>query len=240
MTLVFYGKQIQVNNSKNVIVLILVVMGLSSCGREKLTPIYQPMTVNELKNDKPINFSYQTDETQIDEYAKNAGKFPLLGKLFKTIAVVLANSTISNSKGHELDLDAVDIDLSSLSEIDFSLMQDIHFNSLLVTVRNAKKRDSLKFIYKLEIFMRLDVPVEGLEVGQNGYTKIVYFDSSTDSLGCDGQCINFNIANIDWKKLLQTNKIVHLWPRLIINSVPESTMKLVGSIDFSVKFNVGF
>ena len=215
-------------------------MGLSSCGREKLTPIYQPMTINELRNDKPINFSYQIDETQIDEYAKNAGKFPLFGILFKAIAVVLANSTISNSKGHELDLDSVDIDLSSLSEIDFNLIQNIHFNSLLVSVRNAKKRDSLKFIYKLELFAKLDVPVEGMEVSKNGYTKIVYYDSSTDSLGCDGQCINFNIADIDWKKLLQTNKIVHLQPKLVINSVPESTMKLAGSIDFSVKFNVGF
>ena len=198
------------------------------------------MTINELRNDKPINFSYQIDETQIDEYAKNAGKFPLFGILFKAIAVVLANSTISNSKGHELDLDSVDIDLSSLSEIDFNLIQNIHFNSLLVSVRNAKKRDSLKFIYKLELFAKLDVPVEGMEVSKNGYTKIVYYDSSTDSLGCDGQCINFNIADIDWKKLLQTNKIVHLQPKLVINSVPESTMKLAGSIDFSVKFNVGF
>ena len=215
-------------------------MGLSSCGREKLTPIYRPMTINELKNDKPIDLSYQIDETQIDEYAKNAGKFPLFGKLFKAIAVVLANSTIPNTDGHELDLDEVDIDLSSLSEIDFSLIENIHFNSLLLTVRNAKKRDSLKFIYKLELYVKLDVPVEGMEVSKNGYTKIIYYDSTKDSLGCDGQCINFKIADINWKKLLQTNKLVHLQPKLLINSVPESTMKLAGSIDFSVKFNLGF
>ncbi len=88
--------------------------------------------------------------------------------------------------------------------------------------------------------MKLDVPVEGMEVSKNGYTKIIYYDSVKDSLGCDGQCINFKIADINWKKSLQTNKLVHLRPKLFINSVPESTMKLAGSIDFSVKFNLGF
>ena len=90
-------------------------MGFSSCGREKLTPIYHEVTINQLQNDKPINFSYKIDDTQIDEYAKNAGKFPLFGKLFKAIAVVLANTSISNSKGHELQLDGADVDLSGIS-----------------------------------------------------------------------------------------------------------------------------
>ena len=77
----------------------LVVMVLFSCGRERLTPLYRPITINELKNDKPVNFSYQIDETQIDEYAKNAAKFPLFGKLFQAIARVVANTTISSQGG---------------------------------------------------------------------------------------------------------------------------------------------
>lgn len=221
-------------------VLALVVMALSSCGREKLTPIYQPVTINQLKNDKPINFSYQIDETQIDEYAKNAGKFPLFGKLFQAIAVVLANTSISNKGGHELKLPGVDVDLSTLSGIDFDLIDFINFNSLIVSVRNAKSRDSLTFINKLEIYAKLDAPLEGLVVDAEGYTKLVYFDSSVDKLQCDGSCIKLNITNLDWKKLLQTNKLVHLQPKLVINSVPLSTMKLAGAVDFSVKFNLGF
>jgi hypothetical protein len=221
-------------------VLALVVMALSSCGREKLTPIYQAVTINQLKNDQPINFSYQIDDTQIDEYAKNAGKFPLFGKLFQAIAVVLANTSISNSGGHDLELAPVDVDLSTLSAIDFDLIQFINFDSLMVSVRNAKSRDSLAFINTLEIHVKLDNPIEGLPVDANGYSKIVYYDSSKNSLECDGRCIKLNIAPVDWKKLLQTNKLVHLQPKLVINSVPLSSMKLAGSIDFSVKFNLGF
>lgn len=221
-------------------ILALVVMALSSCGRERLTPIYQAVTINQLKNDKPISFSYQIDDTQIDEYAKNAGKFPLFGKLFQAIAVVLANTSISNSGGHDLQLAEVDVDLSTLSAIDFDLIQYVSLDSLIVSVRNAKSRDSLTFIDKLEIHVKLDSPVEGVPVDANGYSKIVFYDRSKNSLECDGRCIKLNIAPVDWKKILQTNKLVHLQPKLVINSVPLSTMKLAGSIDFSVKFNLGF
>lgn len=224
----------------NLIVLAVLVVGFSSCGREKLTPIYQPITVNELKNDKPVNFSYQVDETQIDEYAKNAGKFPLFGKLFQVIAVVLANASISTSGGHDLELSAVDVDLSSLSAIDFDLIQYISLDRLMLTVTNAKSRDSLAFIERLDLYAKLDSPVPGLPVDAQGYSKIVFYEQAKDSLGCDGACIKLNIANVNWKRLLKTNKLVHLQPKLVINSVPRSTMKLAGSVDFSVKFNLGF
>jgi hypothetical protein len=224
----------------NVTVLMLVVMVLSSCGREKLTPIYQPVTINELKNDKPVNFSYQIDERQIDEYAKNTGKFPLFGKLFQAIAVVLANTSISNAGGHDLELPAVDVDLSTLTSLDFDLIQYINLNSLVVIVREAKDRDSLGFIEKLEILAKFDNPVPGLPVDSNGFSKLVYFSKNNDKLSCEGRCLKLNIAPVDWKELLKTNKLAHLQPKLIINSVPLSTMKLAGSIDFSIKFNLGF
>lgn len=221
-------------------ILALVVMAFSSCGREKLTPIYQPMTVNELKSDKPVNFSYQIDDTQIDEYAKNAGKFPLFGKLFQGIARVLANTTISTQGGHELELSEADVDLSSLSSIDFDLVQYITLDSLVIQIRDAKSRDSLTFIEKLEIYGKLDNPIDGLPVDSNGFSRLVYFDRTKDQLGCDGRCLKLNITPVDWKQLLKSNKLVHLQPKIIINSVPLSTMKLAGSIDFSVKFNLGF
>lgn len=223
-----------------VIVLAVLVVGLSSCGREKLTPRYQPVTINQLKNDKAISFAYDIDDTQIDEYAKNAGKFPLFGKLFQAIAIVLANSSISNQGGHDLELSAVDVDLSTLSSIDFNLIQYINFDNLMISVRNAKSRDSLTFIDKLELYAKLDSPVPGLKVDAQGYAKIVYYDRAKDTLGCDGRCIKLNVARVDWKQLLKTNKLVHLQPKLVINSVPLSTMKLAGSIEFSVKFNLGF
>lgn len=240
MTPLFYGINASMKKISFLTALLVVVIGLSSCGKERLTPVYQPVTINELKNDKPVFFSYQIDDTQIDEYAKNTGKFPIFGKLFQAIAVVLANTTINNQGGHELELPSVDVDLSTLSSIDFELIQYISLDNLMVTIRNAKARDSLNFIEKLEIYGKLDTPLKGVPVDSQGYTRLVYFNKSKDQIGCDGRCLKLNIAPIDWKELLKNNKLIHVSPKLTINSVPLSTMKLAGSIDFSVKFNLGF
>ena len=218
----------------------VLVMALVSCGRERLTPIYQPVTVNQLRQDEPIRFSYQIDDAQIDEYAKKTGKFPIFGKLFQAIAVVLANTSISNSGGHDVDLPATDVDLSSLSVVDYSVIEAVNLDNLLVNIKGATDRDSLDFISKLEIYVKLDNPVEDLEVDQNGFSKIIFFDRATDTVSCDGQCLKLNVVHIDWKRLLQTNKLVHIQPKLVINSVPKRSMKLAGSIDFSIKFNLGF
>jgi hypothetical protein len=220
--------------------LMFSVMGFSSCGREKLSIKHHPITVNALKNERPIFFSYKINDTQIDEYAKNAGKFPLFGRLFQAIAVVLANTSILSQGGHDLKLDAIDLDLTDVSTIDFNLIQYINFDKLLMSVEQATNRDSLNFIDRLEIYIKLESPIEGLAVNEKGLSKIVSFDSAEDQIGCEGHCIKFNVAKIDWKQLLATNSKVHLVPKLIINSVPLSTMKLAIGIDFSVKFNLGF
>lgn len=225
----------------SVALLALVVMGFSSCGhKESLTPNLKPMTVNELKNDKPIYFSYQIDDTPIDEFAKGAKKFPLFGKLFQSIARMVANNAIYKKGGLEKELTAVDVDLSSLSEMNFDLIQYIDFDSLVLSIKDPKSKDMLSFIDSLEIYAKLEVPIDGLEVDNQGYSKLVYFNTKKDSFDCAGNCIKLNLAKIQWKKLLETNKSVHLRPKIIINSVPLSTMKLAGSIDFSVKFNLGF
>lgn len=217
-----------------------LVLVFVSCGKDKLTPLYQPITFNELKNNKPTNFTYQINDTQIDEYGKNAGQFPLFGKLFKSIAVVIANATILNSGGRELELESIDVDLSDLSMIDFELVDSIKFDALNLSVKNATNMDTLSFIEKLEVYAKLDVPIPGLLVDTAGFSKVVYYERTTRILDCNNLCIKFNIANVNWKQLFKTNKIVHLKPKLIINSVPLSTMKLAGTIDFSVKFNLGF
>lgn len=219
---------------------LIVVLGMVSCGKEKLTPLYLPKTVNQLKNNQPLYFSYKIDDTQIDEYAKNAGKFPIFGKLFKAIAVVLANTTINNEGGHELDLDAIDVDLSSLNEIDMKYIDWIKLNFIKVEIRNSKSKDHLRFIDKIEIYAKLANPPVGVPMEADGYVRLLFFDRKIHSLGCEEKCLEFEQENISWKKIIAENKIISIKPKIVINSVPLSTMKLAGSVDFSVKFDVGF
>lgn len=222
------------------LLILVALMGFTSCGKEKLTPLVKPMTVDQLRNDQPINFSYKVDATQIDEYARNTGKFPVFGKLFQTIAFVLANTTISTKGGIDLDLEAMDVDLNSLSEIDFTFIDWIRLDSLLLHIDNAKRKDSLGFIEKIEVYAILDHAQEGFPVNENGMVKLVSFDKKLNDLECEGRCLNLKIEKINWKELIKNNPKIKLQPKIVINSVPKSTMALAGSVSFSIKFNLGF
>ena len=220
--------------------LILGSIFLASCGKKKLTPLVQIATVNELRNDQPIKFTYKIDSTEIEEYAQNTGKFPIFGKLFQAIAFVLANTTISSKGGVDLELDPVDVDLTSLGQINYDYIDWIKLDSLIALIDKAKKNDSLEFIDKIEIYAILDSKSKGITVNENGMARLVYFDKKLHTLECNGKCLNLKIERVNWKELLRTNPKMRLQPKITINSVPKSTMALAGSVSFSIKFNLGF
>lgn len=220
--------------------LVFSLLLFTSCGKETLTPMVNPVTINELRNDQAINFSYKIDETQIDEYAKGTKKFPIFGKLFQAMAFVLANTTINSRGGQELALDPIDIDLNALGEIDFNFIDWISLDALLLQVENGKKKDTLEFIEKIEISAYLEKPIAGIPVDKKGYTRLVYYDRKVHGLGCSERCLNLVIEKIKWKELIKANPRLVLQPKLTINSVPRSTMALAGSVSFSVKFKLGF
>lgn len=225
----------------SVILIILGILGLTSCGKEKLTPMVAPKTVNELRNDQPINFSYKVDATQIDEFARNTGKFPVFGKLFQSIAFVFANTTISTKGGMELDVDPIEVDLhTSMSEVDFTFIEWLRLDSLILHIDNAKKKDSLSFIEKIEVYAILDSSQSHLPFSESTMIKLVSFDKKLNDLECDGRCLNLNIEKVNWKQLIKNNPKIKLQPKIIINSVPKSTTALAGSVSFSIKFNLGF
>ena len=223
------------------LILASSVLFFTSCGKEKLTPLVKAITVNELRNDQPINFSFKVDPTAIDEYARGAGKFPVFGKLFQAIAFILANSKISSDGGYELPIKPIEVDLASVgSEIDFDYIEWIRLDSLLAQIETAKRKDSLEFIDKIEVYAVLDKNIPGVPVDESGMVRLVYFDKKLHNLECDGKCLNLRIEKINWKELIKNNTKIILQPKFVINSVPKSTMALAGSVSFSIKFKLGF
>ena len=221
--------------------IFLSVLTFTSCGKEKLTPTVSAKTINELRSDAPISFSYKVGSTQIDEFARNTGKFPVFGKLFQTVAFVLANSTIPNKGGMELDFDPIEVELyTSMEEAEFKYIEWIELDSLLLKIDNAKRKDSLKFIEKIELYAVLDKDEFNVPLRESSFIKLVSFDKSIDELDCEGKCLKLNIEKINWKDLIKNNPKIKLQPKIFINSVPKSDMALAGSVSFSIKFNLGF
>lgn len=232
--------KISMKRDPRALLILLSFVFLASCGREKLTPLVSPITVNELRNDQPITFSYKTDDTKIDEFARGAKKFPIFGKLFQAIAFMVANSSINSKGGVDLEMEPMELDTNTMGEIDFNMIEWLSLNSLLLQVDNANKKDNLEFIEKIEILVKLDNPIEGLIVDNEGFSRLVYYDKKIHNLDCAGSCLSLRIEKIDWKELIKANPRVVLRPKIIVNSVPKSSMVLAGSVSFSVKFNLGF
>jgi predicted small lipoprotein YifL len=218
----------------------VVLVSLVACGQtDKLVPLYNPVTVSQLTNNKPTKFTYQVDDTQIDEYGKIPGKFPVFGRFFKAIAKAMANATIGKD-GVEMDLPTTVVDMSSLLKVDFETIDVISLDQLDIMVRDSKSKDTLKFLDKIEIYGKLKHPIDGLPVDENGFTRLLYYDRVDKSLGCNDKCLILKTEEVNWKKFLIDNPVLEIKPIIFVNSVPESTMKLAGSIQFSIKFNVGF
>jgi hypothetical protein len=220
--------------------IFLGLITLISCGKESLIPMVEPKTVNALRNDEAIHFSYSIDPTQIDEYAKGIKKFPIFGKIFQGMAVVLANSTIISKGGMPLEMQPMDLDLNSLGDVDFKFIDWISLDSLQVSIDNVKRKDSLKFIEKIEVYAQLENNLPGVALDSQGMTRLVYYDASKNGIDCDGGCINLKIEKLDWKELIKNNPRIKLLPKIVINSVPKSSMALAGSVSFSIKFEPGF
>lgn len=221
--------------------ILLAALAFTSCGKEKLTPMVSAKTINELRSDQPINFSYRIDSTQIDEFARNTGKFPVFGKLFQSIAFVLANTSISTKGGMELNVDPIEVDLNTtVDEIDFTFIEWLRLDSLILHIDNAKKKDSLNFIEKIEVYAIIENGIENPPFAESTVIKLVSFDKKLNDLECEGRCLNLDIEKVNWKELIKNNKKLKLQPKIIINSVPKSTMALAGSVSFSIKFDLGF
>jgi hypothetical protein len=212
----------------------------SSCEKEKLTPIYNPMTVNELRKDRPLYFSYPIDETQIDQYAKGIGHIPLIGRIFQAFAIILADVKISTQGGQNIDVDPFEVDLSALSDVDPELIKWVKLKKVNIEVKNGSRYGSLTFLKKIEIYAKFSNIPEGLVAEDDGYVKILYFENGIHLFGCDGSCLTLEQVNIDWKKVLFENSKILIRPKVKIYGVPIKTLKLSGSIDFSTKVDVGF
>lgn len=218
----------------------MMLMTLLSCQKEELTPLVDPVTINELIDNRPIQFSFNATQTEIEEFGGDFSKFPLVGKLFQGLALVLIDTALLTTKGYEVKIDPIEIDLTAIEGTDLTSLEWAKVDTIKIFIDQAKKKDNLKFLKKLAIYANIPNDFEGVKRNEQGLVKLVSFDSKTNALECDGQCLFMKIEDINWKDLIQNNTRLDIRPTILINSVPKSTMKLAVDVDFSVKVELGF
>lgn len=218
----------------------MMLLTLLSCQKEELTPLVDPVTINELIDNRPIQFSFNATQTDIEEFAGDFSKFPILGKLFQGIALVLVDTALMTTKGYSIQMDPIEIDLTMIEGTDLTSLEWAKIDAIRVYIDQAKKKDNLKFLKQFTIYANIPNDFDGIKRNDKGLVKLVSFDAGRNALECDGQCLYMKIEDINWKSLAQNNPRLDIRPSILINSVPKSTMKLAVDVDFSVKVELGF
>ncbi len=224
-----------------VISTVFLLLG-SSCGvREELVPTSGSKMVNELVNDQPMKFAFKIEAGEVDEFAKGFGKLFLVGPLLKKVARFFANMTIQGSEGKAIELDAELIDISQLKDTETKYIDFIHLDKIELQIKDPTKKDSLKFIKNLEVYLE-NADAFDLPSDDQGRFLLISYDQELNGLKCNGTCMELSLAQINWKSLLfsKNSNQMQLKPKFVINSVPTQSFQLAGEVIFSIKFNPGF
>lgn len=221
--------------------IVSLAMSASSCVQEELSPSVETKTVNQLIDDKPMNFHFKIEAGQVDEFGKGIGKLFVFGPILKRFARFFANLTLSGSEGKEIELDSESIDLSLLKDAETKYIDYIKLDKIILNIKDPSKRDTLKFFNRIEIYLdnaeAFDLPVD-----DQGRFLLLSYDKDLNGLKCGGTCLEMSVAQLNWKTLIfsKTSNNMQLKPKFIINSVPTQTFELAGEVVFSIKFNPGF
>lgn len=225
-----------------IVISMVSILFLASCGvKEELVPAMESKTVNQLVEEKPMNFNFKIEAGQVDEFGRGFGKLFILGPLLKKFARFFANLSIQGSDGKEIELDTEIIDLSQLKDTETKYLEFIHLDKVELRIKDPSKKDTLKFFKKVEIYLE-NAEAYDLPTDDQGRFLLVSYDQELNGLKCNGTCLELSLAQLNWKTILFTKKTnqIQLKPKFVINSVPTQSFQLAGEVEFSIKFNPGF
>lgn len=225
-----------------IVISMVSILFLTSCGvKEELVPAMESKTVNQLVEEKPMNFNFKIEAGQVDEFGRGFGKLFILGPLLKKFARFFANLSIQGSDGKEIELDTEIIDLSQLKDTETKYLEFIHLDKVELRIKDPSKKDTLKFFKKVEIYLE-NAEAYDLPTDDQGRFLLVSYDQELNGLKCNGTCLELSLAQLNWKTILFTKKTnqIQLKPKFVINSVPTQSFQLAGEVEFSIKFNPGF
>lgn len=225
-----------------IVISMVSILFFASCGvKEELVPAMESKTVNQLVEEKPMNFNFKIEAGQVDEFGRGFGKLFILGPLLKKFARFFANLSIQGSDGKEIELDTEIIDLSQLKDTETKYLEFIHLDKVELRIKDPSKKDTLKFFKKVEIYLE-NAEAYDLPTDDQGRFLLVSYDQELNGLKCNGTCLELSLAQLNWKTILFTKKTnqIQLKPKFVINSVPTQSFQLAGEVEFSIKFNPGF
>lgn len=240
---------------------IFLALFLSACVQESITPAFDTPKDPERSFYVSVPIS---EITVIDEFGQDIGDIPVVGGVFQELARMFANISIDNDNGSKVYLEPQHFRFTELDRVDFSIVTKLDLEKVMLVAQKkeedfsenkeeAKTKDpSLKFIKRLEVYVSHDYALfeelkkkyknKEMPLPMAKSTLVLSYDKKENpsALACNGKCVHLKVNDVNWKEMLKKERDFIVQTVLIVDQVPDSNMKLGGTVNFSLGVDLGF
>lgn len=223
----------------------IVVGLLVACGaKESIEPAWQPVPIDEQLKQKPLQVSIPIEDLEVEEFGAEFGEIDELGPLFRELAGVFANVALDEEGGQQYEIEPVIYFAPELDQVeDWSILDNLNIKNINLVVAEAEDYElaNFEFIKELRIYLDFAIPGDNQNDRQGGGILVASYDRELDreNLGCLGRCLDLKIANVNWKEIVKSQRTFVIYTELVVESVPQTKMKIGGSLGLSVGLQLG-
>lgn len=240
---------------------IFLALFLVSCVQETITPAFDAPKDPERSFYVSVPIS---EITVIDEFGQDIGDIPIVGGVFQELARMFANISIDNENGSKIYLEPQHFRFMELNRVDFAIVTKLNLDKVMLLAKkkdpelvdldidNKVKEPSLKFIKRLAVYVSHDLEMfekmkkkyknKEMPLPLENSTLVLSYDKTLQpsALACETKCVHLTVSDVDWKKMLKTERDFIVQTVLVVDQVPDSNMKLGGTVNFSLGVDIGF
>lgn len=237
------------------------MFGLGACGQEEsLSVEFAPQTVSEQQGKRSdlstISMTHKFDNLEVSRPLRFPLPIPILGAFIQDFGNILANSIIIVKDG-EWDVSSSEPINLDIPEIDRDVVRSIKLKSLSIEIvpgtqeparnfifrlwdRLRNNEADLGFIKKIQILVSESPATQDSLRNEEGHLLASYYKRKRGDLACAGNCIRFDLSDMNLVPLLNENKALYVSPIASVDKTPKWNFELRGEIEFEVELNLGF
>lgn len=226
-------------------ILLVLLFGVMGCGtKESIQPTWNPEPLDKQLEQKPFEVSIPIDGLKVEEFGAEFREVAELGPLFQELAHVFANVAIEEENGQLVEIDPVIYFAPELDQVDdWERVRKIALKKVKINIANAEDLElaSLGFIKDLKVYLDFVLPAtdqvdrQGRGILIASYNKI----ENAKDLGCLERCLDLTIHDIDWKRILETERTFVIYTELEVEEVPTTKMEIGGELGVTIGINLG-
>lgn len=224
----------------------LLLILLSSClTHEEIIPAFKVERIDDQVSD--VQFSFSTESQEYSNELDEIGDVDNIGPSLRDFFTRLINNDFESGELDEvMHLDPIEYTLDEIAEVDFDYIEHIKLQSVRLIMQDHVEETGttvdFSFIKNFRIYIKykeIFKEDDDVSLRYNDALLALSYDQETDSLSCDGKCLDLKIEKSNWRDILEKNHSFVVLVRVELGSIPTAKFSYEGQIDVSVGVKIG-